>query len=54
MTPKSRKSLKLHKDTVRVLQDQAAVRFGPQTSETEPCCTWAPDTQPVRTIAGDA
>lgn len=34
---KSRK-LVLHRETIRSLQDQAQVRFGPHTSETEPCC----------------
>ena len=51
---RSRRTLKLSRETIRNLEDQAAVRFGPQTSETEPCCTWSPDTQPVRTILGDA
>jgi len=36
-TPKSRK-LVLSRETVRNLEDQAAVRFGPHTSETEACC----------------
>ena len=53
MSPKTRRTLKLHKDTVRVLQDQAVVKFGPQTSETVPCCTWDPATQPatLKTVA---
>jgi hypothetical protein len=35
--PRSRR-LVLSRETVRNLEDQAAVRFGPHTSETEACC----------------
>ncbi len=42
-TPKSRK-LVLNRDTIRNLEDQAAVRFGPHTSETEACCPDVIDT----------
>lgn len=34
---RSRK-LVLSRETIRNLQDQAMVMFGPQTSETEACC----------------
>ena len=46
-TRSSGRKLVLHRETIRNLQDQSTVRFGPQTSETDPCCTWEPDTQPV-------
>lgn len=34
---KSRK-LVLHRETIRSLEDQGTVMFGPQTSATEACC----------------
>ena len=37
-TQKPRKQLSLSRDTLRVLEDQAAVKFGPQTSERRACC----------------
>lgn len=42
-TLKSRK-LVLSRETVRILEDQSAVRFGPHTSETVACCPSIVDT----------
>lgn len=39
-TPRTDRKLVLHRETLRNLQDQDRVKFGPQTSETVPCCTW--------------
>ncbi len=35
---KSRRTLKLSRETIRNLEDQAMVKFGPQTSERRACC----------------
>ncbi|HEX8272437.1 MAG TPA: hypothetical protein VF615_07265 [Longimicrobiaceae bacterium] len=41
--PKPRR-LVLNRETIRDLQDLAAVRFGPHTSETQACCPSIADT----------
>jgi hypothetical protein len=35
---KPRRTLKLSRETIRNLEDQAMVKFGPQTSERIACC----------------
>ena len=37
-TTRQTRKLALNRDTLRSLEDQAVVKFGPQTSEIQACC----------------
>jgi|GEM_PF-3267727 len=53
MSPKTAqkaRTLVLHRETIRNLEDLATVKFGPHTSETRACCPWEPNEPSLGTV----